>query len=181
MPVLEARREPLYLVDRCAPCKGYRGPYFAPLRRIVGRWTPSPSFEDLVCAPFYVLRSSSRGTEPRQGETVPVDMFIISTSKPLLRFSSLDMGPLCPLPLHPSRRYKPIRSEERRARWTSCEEHVQRPQPFHFLGRGEEGEARIVSVRNNAMCYSMMFYVTITWKLRIQSWVWVGVDWKVDE
>ena len=139
MPVLEARGEPLYLVDRCAPCKGYRGPYFAPLRRIVGRWTPSPSFEDLVCAPFYVLQSSSRGTEPRQGETVPVDMFIISTSKPLLRFSSLDMGPLCPLPLHPSRRYKPIRSEERRARWTSCEEHVQRPQPFHFLGRGEEG------------------------------------------
>lgn len=24
MPVLEARGEPLYLVDRCAPCKGYR-------------------------------------------------------------------------------------------------------------------------------------------------------------
>ena len=57
--------------------------------------------EDLVCAPFYVLRLSSRGTEPRQGETVPVDMFIISTSKPLLRFSGLDVGPPAPVP-HPS-------------------------------------------------------------------------------
>lgn len=101
MPVLEARGESLYLVDRCAPCKGYRGTLLRPTSPY--RWSLGPlppSLEDLVCAPFYV-RFSSRGTEPRQGETVPVDMFIISTSKPLQRFSSLDPPPLPPPPIAP--------------------------------------------------------------------------------
>lgn len=81
-----------------------------------------PLLRTLYARPF-TSYDSSRGTEPRQGETVPVDMFIISTSKPLLRFSGLDVGPPLPplpLPLPPcptrrsARRYKPIRSEGRK-------------------------------------------------------------------
>lgn len=79
-----------------------------PLRSMYGAQGPSsphspwrgrgPPRRTLYARPF-TSYGSSRGTEPRQGETVPVDMFIISTSKPLLRFSGLDMAPSVP---HPS-------------------------------------------------------------------------------
>lgn len=78
---------------------------------------PLPTTPRTLYARPFTSYGSSRGTEPRQGETVPVDMFIISTSKPLLRFSGLDVGP--PSPSHSpvrwsARRYKPIRSEGRK-------------------------------------------------------------------
>lgn len=78
-----------------------------PLRSMYGVGPPSPHspmawswppLRTLYARPF-TSYGSSWGTEPRQGETVPVDMFIISTSKPLLRFSGLDMAPSVP---HPS-------------------------------------------------------------------------------
>lgn len=61
MSVLEARGEPLYLAGRCAPCTAWA--LLRPTRPWRGRGPP----EDLVCAPFYVLRLVlGNGTTPRR-------------------------------------------------------------------------------------------------------------------
>lgn len=133
MPVLEARGESLYLVDRCAPCKGYRGTLLHPTSPY--RWSlgPLPPSRTLYARPFtYGSRPGEQNhAKERQSQWTCLLFQRRSLSRDLVAWT------LRPFPLHQSRRYKPIRSEERRIRWTSCVEHIQRSQPFHFLGGGE--------------------------------------------
>lgn len=94
-----------------------------------------PPRRPVYACPF-TSYDSSWGTEPRHGETVPLDMFIISTSKPLPRFSGLDMEPL-PRPSSPGRLstrwYKAIRSDGRGTWRTTCGGTRPTAKPFRVL------------------------------------------------
>lgn len=115
---LEARAGPLYLAVRCVPCLGY-GQLGPPLHGSAGP----------RCVRILLRPPSRPGDRHHARETQSlVDMFIISTSKPLPRFSGSDMA----LNVPHLTRHTAVQAYKTggRALRNNCEKHVD---TFYFL------------------------------------------------